>query len=75
VKKKKLPCLMCEDRPGRILKAVTRRGAYGLRQTYVNATKLPVFCSMKCAANYALLWVEGHDWDRLEELGHEEYSV
>lgn len=46
----KLPCYMCEKRPARRLTA--RRDG----QVYVNAEGVLLFCSLRCAANYALLW-------------------
>lgn len=43
-------CFMCEKRRAKPLTA-RRDGDY-----YVNAQDIVLFCSMKCAANYALLW-------------------
>ena len=62
-------CLMCDRRPGRYIEAVASSRPH-IAEVYVNATKLPVFCSMRCAANYALLWIEGIETERLKELGH-----
>jgi hypothetical protein len=46
----KLPCFMCEKRPARKLTA-ERDGS-----EYVNARDVVMFCSVRCAANYGLLW-------------------
>jgi hypothetical protein len=64
--KKRPPCFQCGTKPGRRLVATCRDDR---RMVYANATKLPIFCSMRCAANYALLWVEGNDYDRIKEAG------
>jgi hypothetical protein len=37
---------------------------------FVNAAPFPVFCSVRCAANWALLWCwSGFDDDELREHG------
>lgn len=66
--KKVIPCLQCGTFPGRRLAAKCRDHP---GMVYSNATKLPIFCSVRCAANYGLLWVEGADYDRIREAGHE----
>lgn len=55
---------MCKEKPGKVLPA-TKLDSY-----YPNATKLPVFCTLRCAANYTLLWIEGIETEQLENLGH-----
>jgi hypothetical protein len=47
-------CIVCEERPAKVIEAKMSNGA-----VYVQATKEPVFCTLRCAAAYALLWVEG----------------
>lgn len=52
-------CIVCEERPAKVIEARMSNGA-----VYEQATKEPVFCTLRCAAAYALLWVEGlEDWD------------
>lgn len=43
-------CFMCRERP--VKKLTARRDNY----YYVNAQDIEMFCSLKCAANYGLLW-------------------
>lgn len=43
-------CYMCRKRPARALTG-TRDG-----MIYVNAVGIVMFCSLKCAANHALIW-------------------
>ena len=47
--RKRTPCYMCH-RPSRPLTA-SRDGSI-----YVNAENVVLFCSVRCAANYGLLW-------------------
>lgn len=53
-KKRKIKpkCLMCRERPARYIKPVTRDD----REEYINGYKEPLFCSIRCAANWSLLF-------------------
>ena len=48
---KKPHCLLCKERPAKSLSAVDRNN-----NTYVNADAVPIFCSRRCATNWALLY-------------------
>jgi hypothetical protein len=50
VNKRVAPCFMCVKRRPRKLTA-SRDGTY-----YTNAKDVVMFCSLRCAANYGLLW-------------------
>jgi hypothetical protein len=54
----KMKCLMCEENPAKPLTA--KRG----ENIYINAVDVILFCSIRCAANYGLLWfdIEGQHW-------------
>ena len=43
-------CYVCNEKKARKLKSV-----------YVNAAEEPIFCSLRCAADWALLWVKDLD--------------
>jgi len=66
-------CYVCAHAPARSLKAQGRvAGKSAPVGTYVNATTDPVFCSVRCAANWALInvahaeggveWCGTHGW-------------
>lgn len=65
-------CFMCKEKPAKLLKAEIRM-LDGRIYEYVNAVKYPVFCTKRCAANHALLWVEGEFTDSLTEHFGEEH--
>lgn len=50
-------CFMCRERPAKKLTGKTRDG-----RIYKNATNVVVFCSLRCAANYALLYSDMNSW-------------
>lgn len=60
-------CVMCKQRPGKVING-ERRDRDGKLWEYENSTKVPLFCSVRCAANWALLWFDfvGNQ-DELEE--------
>lgn len=51
-------CKMCQEKPARVLKA---------SQPYTFATKEPVFCSRKCAADYGLVTAFFEDQAEFEQ--------
>ena len=51
----KKTCLMCKDKPARKLSG-WMRDKDGRTIDYVNAQDVVTFCSVRCAANYALLF-------------------
>lgn len=52
-------CIVCEEKPAKVIEARMGNGS-----VYKRATKKPVFCTLRCAAAYALLWVESlEDYD------------
>lgn len=61
-------CYLCKEAPARKIEAThVRQNA-----TYFNATSEPIFCSVRCAANWALVsvmesegcpqWCKQHGW-------------
>lgn len=54
-------CLSCEKRRPRLIAAERVDPKDGKIYELVNAAKFPVFCSLRCAANWALLWVDAGD--------------
>lgn len=64
-------CVQCEERPARLLPC-ERRGKDGKVYEYVNGQRLgAVFCSLRCAANHALLWFDAEGFEgKLIECGH-----
>lgn len=64
--KKKPLCLMCRESPVKKLTGESKD-----KQIYVNAEKVEIFCSKRCAANYGLLFndVQSGDveWDEKSE--------
>ena len=62
-------CILCKERLAVPLTA-ERKGIDGIDRVYVNAQNVRVFCTVRCAANYGLLF---HDWsgDR-EDIDDEE---
>ncbi len=48
--RKAMTCFMCREKRAKALSAVVRG------KVYVNARNVVMFCSVRCAANYGLLW-------------------
>lgn len=46
-----MKCFMCQEKPAKKLTAERSDG-----MVYVNAENRKLFCSKRCAANWALLW-------------------
>lgn len=55
--KVKTPCLMCRKIPAKKL------SAYKGRNRYVNGQNVTMYCSVRCAANWALIWHVDHTED------------
>lgn len=53
-----MKCLMCGRKPARKLTAKFK-DENGEKRYYVNGKDVHMFCSVRCAANHALLWSPG----------------
>ena len=48
-------CYLCEKKPARIIEAKTSPDRHGNVHIYKYAYEEPVFCSKRCAINFALI--------------------